>query len=101
MTNGQQKQQFKIEEHIANLTSELSNAKAEMINMRIEKQELELRVQTAATLERKCKTSTLDDTRVHWWFDDSLKNHYYYKSLLFFFKEMRNTSKLLKRNSRN
>lgn len=53
VTNEQREQQLKIEEHIANLTSELSNAKEEMTNMRIEKQELELRAQTAPTLERK------------------------------------------------
>ncbi|XP_063708138.1 huntingtin-interacting protein 1 isoform X2 [Culicoides brevitarsis] len=49
----QREQQLKIEEHIANLASELSQAKEEMTNMRIEKQELELRAQTAPTLEQK------------------------------------------------
>lgn len=52
-SNEQRERQLKIEEHIANLNSELSQAKEEMTNMRIEKQELELRAQTAPTLERK------------------------------------------------
>lgn len=45
--------QSQLQQQLATLNSEYSNVQEELTNTRLEKQELELRAQTAPTLERK------------------------------------------------
>lgn len=52
-TNGQRESQSRYEEEISHLNSDLSTVREELTNMRIEKDELELKAGIAPTLERK------------------------------------------------
>lgn len=52
-TNGQRESQSRYEEEISHLNSNLSTIREELTNMRIEKDELELKAGIAPTLERK------------------------------------------------
>lgn len=53
-TNYEQRDyEAKVQEHIAKLNSVLVNTQNELSNIRIEKEELELKLQTAPTLECK------------------------------------------------
>jgi cell division protein FtsL len=49
----QRENQAQLESHIANLTQELTQARGEVANLRIEKEELELKADAAPSLERK------------------------------------------------
>ena len=51
--NEKREYEGKVQEHVAKINSELTEAQSEVSNMRIEKQELELKLQTTPNLERK------------------------------------------------
>lgn len=54
LTIEQRDVQHRLEDQIAQLNSHLTETRAEVTNLRIQKEELELRAQSAPTLERKC-----------------------------------------------